>query len=90
MRIIGSVKDGVFLAEVHKYEIEKVFDKFYANMPPVQVGDVLNISAGHDFRNDIKSACVAMIEASRKFEQAQKTIMAMALLLAGGPSGEKP
>lgn len=92
MKILGQSNDGYFICQVHKYEIEKVFDKYYGKLPDgfLKVGEELNLGAGYDFRAGIQSACQAMVAATKDFERNQKTIFDFAQMVAKLPAKPDP
>ena len=81
MKIIGIQDSKTYLAIVEKVEIEKVFDKYYGKFGDVKVGDVIELSAGYNFRDDIKRACNDMTQAFKAFEKAQSTLLRFASMV---------
>ena len=49
----------------------------------MKVGDVIELSAGHNFRGDIKRACDDMTQAFKAFEKAQSTLLRFASMVQG-------
>ena len=78
MRIIGMQDSTTYLAIVEKVEIEKVFDKYFGKFGEVKVGDVIELSDGYNFREEIKRACNDMTQAFKAFEKAQSTLLRFA------------
>lgn len=87
MKIIGEQGNGVFIATVTRSEIEKLHDKYYAKdtIPKTNVGSEYDLSAGYDFRSDIKKSCNEMIDAMKQFKRAQDTMTRFALMVAEMP-----
>ena len=77
MKIIGIQDSTTYLAIVEKVEIEKVFDKYYGKFGDVKVGDVIELSAGYNFRDDIKRACNDMTQAFKAFEKHRARFFAL-------------
>lgn len=90
MKVIAKVNDSIYLAEVSHTELEKVTDKYYGNMKRLEVGATMNLGAGHDFRNEIKSACKQMTDAVKQFERAQKSLFAFAIMAGQLPEPTEP
>lgn len=90
MKIIGSQGGDVFIATVTRTEIEKLHDKYYAkpSLPDTKVGDEYDLSAGYDFRGEIKQACKDMTEAVKRFQCAQKAMTRFAAMVAEMPDSE--
>lgn len=90
MKVIAKVNGDTYLAEVSHTELEKLTDKYYGNMKRLEVGDTMNLGAGHDFRDQIKSACKQMTDAVTQFERAQKTLFAFAIMAGQLPEPTEP
>lgn len=84
MKVIAKANDSTYICEVSHCELEKFMDKFYGKMSKLQVGEDINLGQGYDFSVRIESACKSMVEASKQFESAQKTMTAYALAIAKG------
>ena len=82
MKIIGESGRDHYIAVVSKDEIEKAFDKFYGKLPPIKVGDTINIAQGHDFRGEIQQVCNAMQDSMKAFEKARATLQQFAVMVA--------
>lgn len=89
VKIIGSQGGGVFIATVTRCEIEKLHDKYYSkpSMPETNIGDEYDLSAGYDFRGEIKQACKDMTEAVARFKRAQDAMTRFASMVADMPDG---
>lgn len=90
MKIIGEQGNGVFIATVSRGEIEKLHDKYYAKdaIAQTRVGSEYDLSAGYDFRGEIKKACTEMSDAMKQFKRAQDAMTRFASMLAETPDGE--
>ena len=85
MKIIGVQGNGVFIATVTRVEIEKLYDKYYTQhqaMPDTKVGVEYDLSAGHDFRNEIRQVCREMTDAVTQFNRAQGALLRFASMMA--------
>ena len=82
MKIIGESSRDHYIAVVSKDEIEKVFDKFYGKMPPIKVGDTIDIAQGHDFRGEMQRVCGSMQDSMKAFERARATLQQFAMMVA--------
>ena len=91
MKIIGESSSDHYIAVVNKDEIEKVFNKFYGKLPPIKVGDTINIAQGHDFCGEIQRVCNAMQDSMKAFERARATLQQFAMMVAehGQNEGEQ-
>lgn len=85
MKVIGKGDRGTYLVEVSHTELEKVADKYYGKLDELKVGQEFNLGAGYDFRQDIKSACRQMVDASKSFGTAQSAMVRFAVMVAGLP-----
>lgn len=85
MRIIGKASGGVYLAQVAHEELEKAADLYYGKLQPLEVGGSVNLGQGHNYRGEIKAACQAMVEASERFERAQRALLAFARMVGDLP-----
>lgn len=91
MKILGVGDSGEFIASVTRKEIEKVFDRYYGKLDlKIETGTVIDLGAGHDFRNDIKCACDTMKEAMKHFDTARATLMAFAIMVSNLPPELQP
>lgn len=90
MKIIGEQGAGVFIATVTRAEIEKLHDKYYAKdaLPKTYVGSEYDLSAGYDFRGEIKQACKEMSDAMKQFKRAQDAMTRFASMIAETPDAE--
>jgi hypothetical protein len=88
MKVIAKANDSTYICEVSHTELEKFMDKFYGNMNKMQVGEEINLGQGYDFSVRIESACKSMVEASKQFSMAQKTMTAYALAIAKGAGSD--
>ena len=90
MKIIGEQGNGVFIATVTRCEIEKLHDKYYVKdvIAATKVGSEYDLSAGYDFRGEIKRACTEMSDAMKQFKRAQDAMTRFASMLAETPDGE--
>ncbi len=58
MKIMGIIEPGrKYLAEVSQDELEKFMNKYYRNMPRLEVGDTLDLSKGYDFLQETQNVC---------------------------------
>lgn len=89
MKIIGMAGSGHrihYVATISHDEIEKVLGLYYNQLKhPLKVDEIINISEGYDFRNDIVSAFKGMTEAMEKFDKARTTLMAFAAMVSNLP-----
>lgn len=90
MKVIGKGPYDSFICEISSEEIRKVLDKTYNDRPNIVVGGEINLAAGYDFRNDIKSACLGMTQAMERFGRAQGTLQKFAVMVAQLPNEEAP
>jgi len=74
VKVLGKTKDG-YICEVSHTELEKVFDKYYGNLPKLETGANVELGDGHNFRGDIKSACASMVNAMKDFDRARTTLL---------------
>ena len=90
MKIIGEQGNGVFIALVTRTEIEKLHDKYYAKpaFPETKVGSEYDLSAGYDFRGEIKKSCAEMSDAMNQFKRAQDAMTRFASMIAETPDAE--
>lgn len=90
MKIIGEQGNSVFIATVTRAEIEKLHDKYYAKdvLAQTKVGSEYDLSAGYDFRREIKQACTEMSDAMKQFKRAQDAMTRFASMLAETPNDE--
>ena len=58
MKVIAKT-DGAFLGEFNKSEVEKYLNLYYDKMPPIKVGDVIDLGKSYDFARDVRDAFVA-------------------------------
>lgn len=91
MKIIGEQGNGVFIATVGRREIEKLHDKYYGKdaIPATKVGSEYDLSAGYDFRAEIKQACKEMSDAMKQFKRAQDAMTRFATMLAETPDASE-
>jgi len=87
MKVIGKTKEG-YICEISHSELEKVLDKYYGHLKPLDVGSDIDLSQGYSFRNDINATCKKMIAATESFEQAQKTMIKFAKMIIDIKTGE--
>lgn len=85
MQIIGKVNGDTYLAQVTHTELEKAADLYYGKLPKLDVGAVVDLAAGHDYRDEIREACRSMVEASKRFERAQRTLLDFARMVCDLP-----
>ena len=85
MQIIGKVNGDTYLAQVTHTELEKAADLYYGKLPKLGVGATVDLAAGHDYRDEIRGACRSMVEASERFERAQRTLLAFARMVCDLP-----
>ena len=92
MKVIGKTQEdsGDYIAIVSHIELEKLFDKYYGNLPRMKVGDAVDLGAGYNFRRDIKSVCEKMESATKAFHDAQATMLKFAVMVGQLPDEEKP
>lgn len=82
MIVIGKNDQG-YICQVGHTELEKLTDKYYGNLPKLNVGDTMDLGAGYNFRSDIKSACDGMTKAVTNFDAARLTMTKFAAMVAG-------
>lgn len=85
MKIIGTVETGLYICQVSHTELEKLTNKYYGNLPKLEVGSTMDLGAGYDFRSDIQTACRNVIEANKSFGQTQDTLLKFAAMVAEMP-----
>ena len=90
MKIIGEQGNGVFIALVTRFEIEKLHDKYYTKdvIPQTKVGSEYDLSAGYDFRGEIKKSCAEMSDAMKQFKRSQDAMTRFAAMIAETPDAE--
>lgn len=89
MKIIGKAENGDYIAVVSHSEIEKSVDKYYGNLPKLDIGASFNLGQGYDFRAQIQGSCRTMTDAVKQFESARATLFMFAAMIAALPD-EKP
>ena len=89
MKVIAKVSESRYLCEVSHDELEKFFNKYYGNLPKLNVGQEVDLGQGYNFAARIESACKSMIDASKEFGRAQSvmTDYAMAIARSSGQEG---
>lgn len=92
MKILGKTEPerkygpDQYIAVISLDEINAVFDKAYADrIKELHPGQEIPISAGADFRNQIKNVCDSMADAMKAFEKSKATLMKFALMVQGIP-----
>lgn len=86
MKVIGIAEGGKYICQVSHTELEKLADKYYGNLEKLKPGSEMDLGAGYDFRNAIKTACDSLIQAERDFDSARKTIHKFAAMVASLPT----
>lgn len=82
MKVIGKIDNDNYLVSVGHNEIEKVADKYYGGIrKKYEVGDDIDISAGYDFRHDIRNACGSMLKSMQEFEKARDALTNFAVMV---------
>jgi hypothetical protein len=87
MKVIAKANDSTYICEVSHHEIAKYMNQYYGDIKRLNVGEDVDLGKGFDFSVKIESACKSMVEASKQFESAQKTMTAYALAIAKGTGG---
>jgi hypothetical protein len=82
MKIIGEAGPGHYVAIVSHDELEKVFNKFYSQLPPIKVGEHVELSMGYNYRGEIKNVCQSMQDSMKAFERARATLQQFAVMVA--------
>ena len=91
MKILATAARDTFIAEISRTEIEKVFNKYYGKLDTkLEPGTVVNLAAGHNFRDEIQSACREMSDAMKQFERARETMMSFAVMVSNLPAELRP
>jgi hypothetical protein len=85
MKVIGKAAGGTYIVEITHTEVEKVFDKYYGNLKPLEVGATLDLGAGYDFRSEIRSACQGVIAADKQFSDARASLFRFAMMVSELP-----
>lgn len=85
MQIIGRVNGDTYLAQVTHTELEQAADLYYGKLPKLEVGATVDLAAGYNYRAEIREACRSMVEASERFERAQRTLLAFARMVCDLP-----
>lgn len=92
MKILGKTEpvreygEYRYIAIVSIGEINNVFDKAHRErITDLEPGAEVDLSAGADFRSQIKDACNKMTDAIKAFETAKDTLMKFALMVQGIP-----
>lgn len=90
MKIIGEQGGGIFIATVTRVEIEKLHDKYYGKekIPDTRVGHEYDLSAGFDFREEIKRSCKEMSDAMAQFKRAQDAMIRFSSMMMEMPDSE--
>lgn len=91
MKIIGIQNDShygrTYVAIVSHGEVNSVFDAAYGKeVPPLKVGDEINLADGARFRNEIKRTCESMTNALQNFKASAATMTEFTKLVATLPS----
>lgn len=67
MKIMGIIEPGrKYLAEVSQDELEKFMNKYYRNMPRLEVGDTVDLGKGYDFLQETREVCRSLKETIEK------------------------
>ena len=82
MKIIGEAGPRHYVAIVSHDELEKVFNKFYGGLPPIKVGEHVELSLGYNYRGEIRDACQSMQDSMKAFEKARATLQQFAAMVA--------
>lgn len=88
MKVIGKDERGNYIAVVTHRELEKVCDRYYGNneLKELKIGQEFDLGTGHDFRSEIRTACQAMVDASKRFGDSQKTLLVFAQMVSKLPA----
>lgn len=83
MKVIGKDERGNYIAVVTHSELQKVCDKYYGReeLKELKIGEEFDLGAGYNFRNQIQSACKAMVDASSRFGECQKALFAFSQMV---------
>lgn len=73
MKIIGKAAEygDEWICTVTTTELEKFLGLYYGKMPPIKLGDVIDLGRGHDYAAQIGSAMTK----TREFVQANQAIV---------------
>ncbi|OPY03505.1 MAG: hypothetical protein A4E60_00170 [Syntrophorhabdus sp. PtaB.Bin047] len=67
MKIMGIIEPGrKYLAEVSQDEMEKFMNKYFRNMPRLEVGDTVDLGKGYDFLEQTREVCWSVKELIEK------------------------
>lgn len=83
MKIIGLIGDAEFVATITREEIKKIFNKNYTDrdFEKIKIGDVINVSEGYCFRDDIRYAANKIKEATDAYDKVHGTFQKFANLV---------
>jgi hypothetical protein len=90
MKVIGKDERGNYIAVIGHQEIQKVCDKYYGRdeLKELKIGQEFDLGTGHDFRGEIRTVCQAMVDASKRFGESQKTLLVFAQMVSKLPEAE--
>ena len=88
MKVIGTISDQHYLAQVTHTELEKLSGNYYGKLKELRVGDEMDLGMGYNFTTDIQAVCKKMTDAMEAFEKARVTLNSFALMLASLPPTE--
>lgn len=94
MKVIGKTTENEcdYIATVSHSELQKLSNRYYngSELPYLKIGDVMDLSAGYNFRDDIQRACKRMEEAAKEFHNAQSTMLKFAVMVGQLPKESEP
>jgi hypothetical protein len=87
MKVIGKSANEEYIITMNSEEINEILKNAYTSperrkIQNLNVGDVVDLAIGYKFSRDITRTCEGMVEAYKKFEAAQNTMMSFARLVA--------
>jgi hypothetical protein len=74
VKVIGIKDRDTYICEVTHTELEKVFNKYYGNMPHLESGGEVDLGMAYNFDSSIRSVCQGMNNAMVAFEHAANVV----------------
>jgi len=85
MKVIGIGSINKYICEVDHYELEKFLNLYYGKLDVLKIGKEIDLSAGYNHWNSIKSACESMESTMKQFKSAQDTMIAFTKIIRDIP-----
>jgi hypothetical protein len=75
MKVIGKADGSQLICIVDPGELEKFLGLYYGKMPPIKVGDTIDLAAGFNYANQISDAMKATQELITKNKSVVEAIL---------------